>query len=64
MRPAPDANYHEEWVFNRADIDGSAVVFAREIDPASDRALVEYFADRRAWVLEIPAEEPELVPYR
>lgn len=38
-------------VFNSADIDGSPVVWAREIDPRSDAALRRYYAGRRVWRL-------------
>jgi hypothetical protein len=49
---APDHNTHLEWVYNAADIDNASVVFAREMDPASDRALAEYFHDRAIWILQ------------
>ena len=47
----PQHNYHEEWVYNRADIDGAQVVWARSIDPAKDRMLIEHFSDRSIWLL-------------
>jgi len=49
----------DEWVYNGADIDGARVVWAREMDPASNRELVRYFADRRVWLV-----EPDAVPVR
>ncbi len=49
---ALDHNTHSEWVYNAADIDNAPVVFAREMDPASDRALAEYFHDRTIWMLQ------------
>lgn len=42
----------DEWVYNGADLDGPPVVWARELDPASNRKLLDYFADRKAWLVE------------
>jgi hypothetical protein len=55
--PKPNGRGHEDWVFNGADIDGSRVVWAREIGPEEDRRLLDYFGDRRAWLLEVWAVE-------
>jgi hypothetical protein len=41
----------EEWVYNRADIDAAHVVWAHAMSDAEDRALLQYFRDRRGWVL-------------
>jgi len=48
-----------EWVYNAADIDAAKVVWAREMDPTSNRALLRHFEDRRAWLA-----EPDLAPAR
>lgn len=51
-----------EWVYNDADIDSARVVWAREM-PGADRELLDYYKDRRAWLLEADAERPRLEPY-
>jgi hypothetical protein len=63
VRYQPDHNDHQEWVYNHAAIDASAVVWARAMDPANDRALRRYFASRRAWIVDADAKPPILSPY-
>jgi hypothetical protein len=62
-RSKPANVNHVEWVYNEADIDASRVVWAREMGAEKDRDLLEYFRDRRIWLLE--ADEPviRLEPY-
>jgi len=57
VRYKPDHPYDDEWVYNAADIDNAKVVFARQMDPASDRELIGYFKDREVWLLN-PDELP------
>ncbi len=54
---------HEEWVYNGADIDGSKIVWARDMGPDENAKLVEYFKDRTAWVAEEGPERAQLSPY-
>lgn len=58
-------NHHigTEWVYNAADIDGSRVVWARDMGESKNRELLEYFADRKVWLLEPDVSPPELSPY-
>ncbi|MGH9664440.1 MAG: hypothetical protein ACRD9L_08475, partial [Bryobacteraceae bacterium] len=53
-----------EWVYNAANIDQSKIVWARELDAASNADLLRYFHDRRVWLLEPDALLPRLQPYR
>jgi hypothetical protein len=54
----------EEWVYNGADIDGAKVVWARELDAASNRRLLHYFNGRHVWLLEVGGGGSRLTPYR
>lgn len=64
VKYGPNHNYHQEWVYNRADIDRADVVWARSMGAEADRDLVEYFADRRAWTLEVDGQGGAvLTPY-
>ena len=54
VRYGSSHNPHHEWVYNEADIDRAKVVWARDMDPTSNEALVRYFRGRRVWLLEVP----------
>jgi hypothetical protein len=53
----------DEWVYNAADIDRAPIVWAREMDPTSNRELFQYYGDRKVWLVE-PDKQPVAVsPY-
>ncbi len=56
-------NPHEEWVYNRADIDASDVVWAHDMGVEENRKLIDYFKGRTVWLF-LPDVDPEsLAPY-
>ncbi|MEM9353921.1 MAG: hypothetical protein AAGA92_12985 [Planctomycetota bacterium] len=63
VRYAPNHNVHAEWVYNRADIDAAPVVWAREMSPGQNAALIEHDAGRRVWLLKPDVEPRVLLPY-
>ncbi len=46
-----------EWIYNDPDIQDSAIVWARSVNPNSDTALIRSFHDRSVWILR-PDEHP------
>jgi hypothetical protein len=52
-----------EWVYNGADIDSQRVVWAQDMGPAQDQELIDYYKDRRVWLLYADDQPPKLVPY-
>jgi hypothetical protein len=63
VRYAADHKPFDDWVYNAANIDGSKVVWAREMESRNSRALLNYFSDRRAWLVEPDSNPPRISPY-
>ena len=53
VRYGPQHSFRNELVYNEADIDRAQVVWARDMGTLQNRQLMEYFQDRRVWLLEI-----------
>jgi hypothetical protein len=47
----PEHKPHLDWVYNSADIDGSDIVWARDMGPERNAELFAYFHDRKKWLL-------------
>jgi hypothetical protein len=63
VRYGPGHSPHQEWVYNRADIDAARVVWARGMNPQEDRKLLDYFKDRTVWRLQVDQFKLYLTPY-
>jgi hypothetical protein len=63
VRYSPDHNPLDEWVYNRANIDDSKVVWAREMDAQDNLALIRYYGDRKVWLVEPDAIPARIEPY-
>ena len=63
VRYSDDHNIHDEWVYNGADIDGSKVIWARELTQDQNEKLFAYFKDRQIWLVEPDVDNTEIKPY-
>jgi hypothetical protein len=63
VRYSSDHALAEEWVYNAADIDGSKIVWARDMGPARNVELLRYYRDRKAWLFLPDSALTQLVPY-
>jgi len=52
-----------EWVSNRADLNSAKVIWARDMGPAKNQELIDYYKQRRVWLVYADDKPPKLVPY-
>jgi hypothetical protein len=63
VRYAPGHPLGWEWIYNAADIDAAPVVWAADMDAASNARLFDYYRNRQVWLLEPDRPEIRPVPY-
>jgi hypothetical protein len=63
VRYQPDHEILEEWVYNQADVDGSKVVWARDMGAAKNQELIDYYKERRVWLVEADERPVRVTPY-
>jgi hypothetical protein len=63
VRYAPDHDTLDEWVFNAADIDRSKVIWARDMGDADNQELLQYYKNRKAWLVQPDLPSAEVTPY-
>ncbi len=63
VRYSPHHALLDEWVYNAPDIDGSKVIWAREMDAANNLELIHYYPDRQVWLVQPDLRRPEVSPY-
>ncbi len=60
----PGHSPHIDWIANRADIDASTIVWARDMGAARNEELIQYFRDRHVWLVNADEAAPQPEPYR
>jgi hypothetical protein len=63
VKPKIDPDNVFQWIYNNADIDASKVVWARDMGIEGNRSLLEYFRDRKVWMLDPNVEPATILPY-
>jgi hypothetical protein len=63
VRYGANHNLDLEWVYNHADIDGSKVVWARDMGEVKNQELLLYFKNRQVWMLDADDSPPKLSLY-
>jgi hypothetical protein len=61
---SPDFDLDREWVYNLADIDGSKIVWARDMGPEKNRELLAYYHGRQFWMVHAGSSPLRIDPYR
>jgi hypothetical protein len=63
VRYSSNRNVLDQWVYNAADIDGSKVIWAHDLDPASNLELIRYYKDRKVWLVRTDTQPATVSPY-
>jgi hypothetical protein len=56
-------SFHDEVVYNGADVDAAPIVWCRSMGAAEDAEVARYYADRRTWVADVRGENVKVSPY-
>jgi hypothetical protein len=63
VRYTLDHSSLDEWVYNAPDIDNSKIIWAREMDAANNLELINYYKDRKVWLVQPDTNPVSLSPY-
>jgi hypothetical protein len=63
VRYSPNHDEIDEWVYNDADIDKSRIIWAQEMDPASNADLIRHYSGRDVWLVQPDVQQGRLLPY-
>ncbi|HXU21043.1 MAG TPA: hypothetical protein VN788_10715 [Verrucomicrobiae bacterium] len=55
---------HIQWIHNRADVDSSRIIWARDLGTQADMHLIQHYPSRAAWRVDTGLGEPALTRLR
>lgn len=58
-----DHNPLDQWVYNAADIDHSKVIWAWDMGAAQNRELIDYYKNRKVWLVQPDSQPAGVTPY-
>lgn len=61
VRYAEDHSIHKEWIYNRADIDSSRIVWSRFMEPQKNQRVLDYYPNRKFWVLSFEEQDQPIL---
>jgi len=64
VRYGADHSFHDEWVYNAADVDASPIVWCRAMGPVDDSEVTRYYKDRQTWVADVDGVAVQLSRYQ
>jgi len=63
VRYGASHSFHDEWVYNAADVDAAPVVWCRWMG-AADREVMRYYPNRQFWLADVDAAGATVARYR
>jgi hypothetical protein len=63
VRYAANHSPYDEILYNGPDIDAQKIVWAYDLGPEADRPLLDYYRNRKVWLVQPDGPRPTLEPY-
>ena len=63
VRYGPGHSFHDEWVYNAADVDAADIVWCRALGAAEDAAVMRYYEGRQAWLATVDGNDVRVFRY-
>jgi hypothetical protein len=63
VRYGANHSFHDEWVYNGANIDSAKVIWCRATDPADEAEVTRYYQGRHFWMADVDKDTARLSRY-